>query len=76
MNRLTRICGLKRRHCLHELTGSMMLRCKYALLCRVVELNVRIRQWTNVYTTILRLSIITLQHDKVKDCDRHPPHYV
>jgi len=28
------------------------------------------------YITNLRLSIITLQHDKVKDCDRHPPQYV
>jgi len=25
MNRLTRIYGLKRRHCLHELTGNMVL---------------------------------------------------
>jgi len=27
-------------------------------------------------TTILRLGVITLEHDKVKDCDRHPPQYV
>jgi len=27
-------------------------------------------------TTILRLSVITLQYDKVKDCDRHLPQYV
>jgi hypothetical protein len=33
-------------------------------------------QLINVYTTILRLSIIILQKDKVKDCDRHPPQYV
>jgi hypothetical protein len=26
--------------------------------------------------TILRLNTITLQNDKVKDCDRHPPQYV
>jgi hypothetical protein len=26
-------------------------------------------------TTILRLGVITLQHDKGKDCDRHPPQY-
>ncbi len=25
--------------------------------------------------TILRLGVITLQRAKVKDCDRHPPHY-
>jgi len=25
MNRLTRIYGLNRRHCLHELTGGIML---------------------------------------------------
>jgi len=28
------------------------------------------------YITILRLGVITLQNDKVKDCDRHPPQYV
>jgi hypothetical protein len=27
-------------------------------------------------TTILRLGVITLQNDKVKDCDRHPPQYI
>lgn len=27
-------------------------------------------------STILHLGVITLQNDKVKDCDRHPPQYV
>jgi hypothetical protein len=28
------------------------------------------------YITILYLGVITLQNDKVKDCDRHPPQCV
>ena len=78
MNRLIRIYGLNRRHCLHELTGSMTFVSSemYVLRYRLVEIHVRIQRWTKRDITIPRLRVITLQNDKVKDCDRHPPQYV
>ena len=78
MNRLIRIYGLNRRHCLHELTGSMTAvslqqvgarRPSCGVTCMYPAMDKRT-------TTILRLGVITLQHDKGKDCDRHPPHDV
>ena len=78
MNRLTRICGLKRRHCLHELIGSMMAEVQRQIGFAPPSCWIKCMSLTmgKRYITILRLSIITLQHDKVKDCDRHPPQYV
>ena len=77
MNRLNRIYGLKCRHCLHELIGSIML-------SQVTSRNGRQNYWiTCMYVSkdfVLyhnsASNIITLQNDKAKDCDRHPPQYV
>ena len=77
MNRLIRIYGLKCRHCLHELTGSMTL--YFALQLGTEVPNYRVMCMCSLMDkrniTILRLGVITLQYDKVKDYDRHPPQY-
>ena len=64
MNRLTRIYGLKCRHCLHELIGSITL-----WTCMQTA-------WMNAIAQLCIHGAITLQNDKGKDCDRHPPHCV
>jgi len=42
----------------------------------ILRVKCRHSQMDKRIIAILRLDIITLQHDKVKDCDWHPPQYV